>query len=171
MATVTKGDFSLDLGFIKLGAELSDEDRQCAWELYTEIATRVAVVGKRGDKNATNFDGELFSESLDSLYKFFQEARLIMRRFPVGRIKDFKQEHLGILINRVLANVLRPFLEVEWPISCLVGARSKSEESPYEIQQKYPKRTELLADWSALRFIMRRVELALAKEYKLIPLE
>jgi len=28
-----------------------------------------------------------------------------------------------------------------------------------------------LADWSALRFIMRRVESALAKEYKLIPLE
>jgi hypothetical protein len=44
MATITKGDFSLDIGFVKLGAELSDEDRQCAWELYTEIATRVAVV-------------------------------------------------------------------------------------------------------------------------------
>ena len=172
MATITKGDFSLDLAFIKLGAELSDEDRQCAWELYTEIATRVAVVGKRGDKNATNFDGELFSESLDSLYKFFQEARLIMRRFPVGRIKDFKQEHLGILINRVLANVLRAFLE-NWNGQYRVwwARASKSDESPYEIQQKYPKCAEFLADWSALRFIMRRVELALAKEYKLIPLE
>jgi len=172
MATITKGDFSLDLGFFKLGAELSDEDRQCAWELYTEIATRVAVVGKRGDKNATNFDGELFSESLDSLYKFFQEARLIMRRFPVGRIKDFKQEHLGILINRVLANVLRPFLE-NWNGQYRVwwARASKSDESPYEIQQKYPKRVEFLADWSALRLIMRRVESALAKEYKLIPLD
>jgi thymidylate kinase len=127
---------------------------------------------KRGDKNATNFDGELFSESLDSLYKFFQEARLIMRRFPVGRIKDFKQEHLGILINRVLANVLRPFLE-KWNGQYRVwwARASKSDESPYEIQQKYPKCAEFLADWSALRFIMRRVESALAKEYKLIPLE
>jgi len=35
MATITKGDFSLDLGFVKLGADLSDEDRQCAWELCT----------------------------------------------------------------------------------------------------------------------------------------
>ena len=36
MATITKGDLSLDLGFVKLGAELSDEDRQSAWELYTD---------------------------------------------------------------------------------------------------------------------------------------
>ena len=62
-----------------------------------------------------------------------------MRRFPVGRIKDFKQEHLGILINRVLANVLRPFLE-KWNGQYRVWwtRASKSEESPYEIQQKYP---------------------------------
>src|SRR6266404_6170977 len=111
MASFNKLSFELDLGFVKLGGDLSDQDRQCAWEFYSEIATRVAVVGKRGDKKAVNFDGELFADSLDSLYTFFKEARSIMRRFPVGRIKDFRQEHLGILINRILANVLRTFLD------------------------------------------------------------
>jgi hypothetical protein len=165
MATITKGDFTLDLGFVKLGADLSDDDRQCAWELYTEIATRVAVVGKRKDKAATNFDGELYSESLDSLYKFFQEARLIMRRFPVGRIKDFRQEHLGIHINRILNCVLRPFLE-KWRGQYRAWwlQASKSEDSPYEIQKTFPKHQEFLADWTALRFIMRRAETNLAKE-------
>src|SRR5437763_16654342 len=98
MATITKGDFSLDIGFVKIGAELSEEDRQCAWELYTEIATRVAVVGKRLDKTCKDFDGELFSESLDSLYHFFRECRGIMRRFPVGRFRVARQIHLGLPI-------------------------------------------------------------------------
>ena len=172
MATITKGSFSLDLGFFKLDTELSDEDRQCAWELYTEIATRVAVVGKRKDKAATDFTGELYSDSLDSLYVFFRECRGIMRRFPVGRIKDFRQEHLGIHINRILANVLRPFLE-KWNgvYRSWWSLASKTDGSPYEIQKTFPKNQEFLADWTALRFIMRQVERNLSTQYKLVPLE
>lgn len=172
MATITKGDFSLDLGFFKLGADLSEDDRQCAWELYTEIATRVAVVGKRGDKTAANFDGELYGESLDSLYSFFRECRLIMRRFPVGRVKDFRQEHLGVLIHRILGHVLRPFLE-KWSgqYRAWCSKTPHIKDHPYETQRCFPKHEEFLADWTALRLIMRRVESTLAKEYKLVPLE
>jgi hypothetical protein len=172
MATITKGIFTLDLGFFKLGAELSELDRQCAWEIYTEIATRVAVVGKRGDRLATNYDGELYSESLDSLYTFFKESRSIMRQFPVGRIKDFREEHLGILISRILANVLRPFLE-KW--NCRYRSwwskAQKHEGSPFEIQQGFPDLKEFVADWTALRLIMRHVEKKMASQYKLVPLE
>lgn len=172
MATITKGSFSLDLGFFKLDTELSDEDRQCAWELYTEIATRVAVVGKRKDKTAKNFDGELYSESLDSLYNFFKEARNIMRKFPVGRIKDFRQEHLGVLISRILSNVMRPFLE-KWngQYRAWCAKRHLIKDHPYEEQKCFPKHDEFLADWTALRLIMRQVERKLAEQYKLVPLE
>ena len=45
MPTLTKGSFSLNLGIVQLGGELSDADRQYAWELYTEMSTRVAVTG------------------------------------------------------------------------------------------------------------------------------
>jgi hypothetical protein len=41
MATLTKGSFSLNLGIVKLGADLSDDDRQCAWELCTKLSTRM----------------------------------------------------------------------------------------------------------------------------------
>ena len=34
---------------VQIGGELADEDRQCAWELYTELSTRVAVTGKSDD--------------------------------------------------------------------------------------------------------------------------
>ena len=171
MATITKGSFSLDIKFFKLDAELSDEDRQCAWELYTEIATRVAVMGKRGDKPATDFSGELYSESLDSLYGFFRECRGIMRRFPVGRIKDPRQIHLGVLINRILANVLRPFLE-KWNgrYRSWWSKASKGDGSPYEIQEQFPERADFLKDWSDIRKIMREAETQLAKQYKLVPL-
>jgi hypothetical protein len=172
MANITKGSFTLNLGFVKLGAELSELDRQCAWEFYTEIATRVAVVGKRGDRLATSYDGELYSESLDSLYAFFKESRSIMRQFPVGRIKDFREEHLGILISRILANVLRPFLE-KW--NCRYRSwwakALKQEGSPFDIQKTFPDLKEFLADWTALRLIMRQVEKKMAAQYKLIPLE
>jgi len=171
MAEIKRGEFSIDIGFVKLAAELSEEDRQCAWELYTEIATRVAVVGKRLDKTCKDFDGELLSESLDSLYSFFRECRGIMRRFPVGRIKDPRQIHLGILINRILGSVLRPFLE-KW------SGRYRSwwlttakNESPYEVQRQFPGCDELIKDWAAVREIMRTVETKLAEQYKLVALD
>ncbi len=172
MAIIKEGSLSLNLGLVQLGGKLTEDDRQCAWEFYTEIATRVAIVGKRMDKTAASFDGELYSESLDSLYRFFQESRLIMRRFPVGRIKDFRQEHLGILINRILAGVVRPFLE-KWngQYRAWWAQASKADASPYDIQKKFSKHDEFLADWTALRLIMRRVEVTLAKEYKLVPLD
>ena len=43
MPEIKEGSFELDLGLVKLGAKLSDDDRQCAWELYTEIVTRVTL--------------------------------------------------------------------------------------------------------------------------------
>ncbi len=171
MAAFTKGDFSLDLGFASLGGELTDDDRQCAWELYSEIATRVAVVGKHGDAECKDFSGELYSESLDSLYNFFQECRGIMRQFPVGRIKDPRQLHLGIFISRILAKVLRPFLE-KWngKYRHWLSQKMKPEFNPYEVQESFPDKDRFLKDWSDVRKIMREAETQLAKQYQLVEL-
>src|SRR2546430_15978194 len=111
MPELKRGTFTLHLGLFQLEAELSEEDRQCAWELYTEIVTRVAVVGKLHDATATDFSGELLIESLDSLHAFFTELRAIMRRFPIGRLSRDRTFHLGVLINDLVVNTLRPFLE------------------------------------------------------------
>ena len=172
MAIISKGTFSLDLFFLKLETELSEEDRQCAWEFYVELSTRVAVVGKLGDKEAANFDGELWSESMESLYAFFKECRLIMRRFPVGRIKDPRQEHLGRFIHRILENVVRPFLE-KWNARFRPwwAKASRGEGSPYELQAGFPERQEFLADWTALRLIMRAASRSLAEQYQLMKLD
>ena len=169
MTTVARGSFSLNLGIVKLGAELADDDRQCAWELYSEISTRVSVTGKLSDSECKNFEGELFIESLDSLYKFFQEARQIMRKFPVGRIALENKNHLGVVISRCMDNVLRPFLE-KWHVDYRHWWEhiSNPRLSPFERQKEYPKVEEFLKDWCDLRMIMRALQKELINVYSLV---
>lgn len=169
MPVLTKGGFSLNLGFVQLSGDLSDDDRQCAWELYTELATRVAVTGKKKDEDCKNFDGELYSESLASLYKFFQEARLIMRKFPVGRLGGVHQNHLGVMIARVMSEVLRPFLE-KWQVDYRHWWEYESNQDmmPLERQKQFPKLQEFLDDWASVRWLMRQLQKELVDVYKLV---
>lgn len=169
MVTIAKGSFCLDLGIVKLGADLSDLDRQCAWELFSEISTRVSVTGKLSDSECTNFEGELFIESLDSLYKFFQEARQIMRKFPVGRIAIENKNHLGVLISRCMDNVLRPFLE-KWHVDYRHWWEhiSNPRLSPFERQKEYPQLNDFKKEWCDLRLIMRALQKELIKVYSLV---
>jgi hypothetical protein len=143
-----------------------------AWELYSEIVTRVAVVGKRRDPTCRDFSGEFYAESLDSLYNFFRECRGIMRKFPVGKLPESNQEHLGVLINRILNDVLRPFLE-QWngPFRSWWATAKDQKGSPYEIQNQYSEQERFLRDWSDVRRIMRQVEQTLRDAYKLTPLK
>ena len=108
MAVLTKGNFSINLGIFKVGGDFSDDDRQCAWELYTEIITRLAVHGRSSTDLSLEeqFDGELFSESLASLYSFFCEMRGIMRKFPVGKIKYTDEYHLGKFTCAIMNDIL-----------------------------------------------------------------
>lgn len=172
MATITKGTFSLDIGFIKIGADFQEPDRQCAWEFYTELSTRVAVTGKPKDQDCTDFSGEVYAESLSSLYIFFGETRKIMRQFPVGTIGPLKIENdLGALIHRAMRDVLRPFLET-WQADYRYWWAEKSDKSlsPFERQEQYPRVKEMLSQWSEVRAIMRAIQDNLASSYKLIDL-
>lgn len=169
MAVLKKGSFSLNLGFVKLGGDLTDDDRQCAWELYTELSTRVAVTGKLGDPECTDFDGEVYAESFESLYRFFQEAREIMRKFPVGRLEQGSQDHLGILISRVFADALRPFLE-KWQADYRHWWEHEANPHlpPMDRQKEYPRVGALLADWAAVRWLLRELQRTLVDEYRLV---
>ena len=136
MPELREGDFSINFGVVKLGGKLSEQDRQCAWQLYTEIVTRVAVSGKRRDDTCCDFSGEIIVESLSSLHAFFQETRQIMKQFPVGKLPERKQSHLGSLIHDLLADVLRPFLE-KWQADYRAWweQQNKSAGSWFEIQK------------------------------------
>jgi hypothetical protein len=168
MPELMEGNFTLDFGVVKLGGKLSQLDRQCAWQLYTEIVTRVAVSGKRRDETSSDFSGEIITESLGSLHAFFQEARIIMKEFPVGKLKEKNQNHLGILIHDLLADVLRPFLE-KWQADYRAWweQQNRLSESWFDMQKRYPRYKELLEDWAHLRKLMRKLERQIRDEYKL----
>ena len=170
MATFKEGNFSINLGLVKLDGRLTDDDRQCAWELYAEIITRVAVVGKWGDKEATSFQGEIYAESFTSLYRFFQEARSIMRKFPVGRIEKPTKDHLGVMIQRILTDALRPFLE-KWHgnYRSWWDLQMKNPRNPFEIQKEFENLKPMLEDWSSIRRIMRRAAHEICEAYQLEP--
>ncbi len=169
MAILKKGNFELNFGFLKVSAEVSEEDRQCAWALYTEMSTRVSVIGKSRDSECKNFEGELLVESLNSLYAFFQEARRIMRDFPVGRLEQGKKEHLGVMISQVMENVLRPFLE-KWHMDFRYWWEHQSNPRllPKDRQSEYPKLTEFLDDWASVRYLMRELQKELIAVYRLV---
>ena len=168
MAVLEKGNFTLNLGLIKLSGTLSDLDRQCAWELYTELSTRVAVTGKSIDLECKDFTGELYIESLQSLFKFFQESREIMKKFPVGKLEKTNTSHLGVLIYRVLKDVLRPFLE-KWQVEYRHWWENKSNPrlAPMERQLEFPRHKKFISDWASLRWLMRKTQKELVEVYKL----
>lgn len=168
MPVITEGGFTLNFGVVQLGGKLSEQDRQCAWKLYAEIVTRVSVSGKRRDESCGDLSGEVLIESLESLHAFFREARQIMKEFPVGKLKEKNQSHLGILIHDLLAEVLRPFLE-RWQADFRAWweQQDKSSRSWFQIQKEYPDYLNFTEDWKHLRRIMRNVENQLRIEYKL----
>src|SRR5687767_12866851 len=99
MAVFKGGNVSLNLGILQVTGDFSDEDRQCAWELYTELRTRGALHHHSSSRK------ELMIEVFDSLYEFFREARAIMKRFPVGHLGT-EAYHLGYLIDDLLNEYL-----------------------------------------------------------------
>jgi len=167
MVEIKHGCFTLDLGIFKVQASVSEEDRQCAWELYTEISTRRSLVGKAGDEKCVDYEGEVLVESLDSVHVFFRECRGIMRKFPVGKLPD-QTKHLGILTNQLLINVLRPFLE-KWQSDFRYwwGQKANPNLPPFERQKEYPRYDEFLGDWTNLRLLMRDLQKEMLAQYKL----
>jgi len=158
--------FSL-FGLVTLDGTLADDDRQCAWELYTEITSRVSIIGKDNDPTAEDFSGEVLAESLKSLHEFFREARGIMRKFPVGKIKEPNQKHLGVLINLMLQRIIRPFLETWQSDFRYWYEQNKHKGAPFEVQEQFPKIKEMKQEWSNLRLSMRELEEVLIENYKL----
>lgn len=171
MPVFTKANFKINLGIASIGGELTDDDRQCAWELYCELVSRVALVGKLDEHGKQVFVGERYDQSLDSLCAFVKEARGLMRRYPVGRLAaGGPQNHLGFFIASLLEIVLRPFLE-KWRASYRhwweQAHTQRPDGSPFELQETYPRLAEMQQDWIALRRFCREAARELTHTFSL----
>jgi hypothetical protein len=95
---------NLPFGLGGVNIEVSDAEARAAWQLYVELATRVAAYPLESGAGSAR-------EALDSLYTLFDTTRRVLREAgpEVGRGPDA----LGPLAIRILNEGVRPFL-VAW---------------------------------------------------------
>ena len=91
-----------------------------------------------------------------------------MRKFPVGSIGTTNQGHLGVMISRVISDVLRPFLE-KWQVKFRHWWENESNPrlNPTERQKDFPELENFLSDWTAVRWLMRELQKELIDVYQL----
>jgi hypothetical protein len=101
----------------------SEEERNAAWELYVELATRVAVVP---------LNLGLLREVLSSLYLLFATTRGILRQYgpAVARPRPEGEYNFAQLAILVLNYELRPLLANWNPALAHWESRRQVDQSP-----------------------------------------
>jgi hypothetical protein len=98
------------LGGVEQTWEPDDDERRAAWELYVELATRIATVPLERDTG-------LAREALSSLYTLFGTTRAILRQYGPG-VAQPKMDggaSFGTLAVTVLNGAIRPLLSTWHP--------------------------------------------------------
>lgn len=124
---------------------VNKDDKQTAWELFIEVATRVST------QPLEPGDGFL-RESLNSLYQLFGQTRDILKRAQPTKIKRAKTvEYLALaMLNREL----RPFLS-KWHLRL-----SRFEAAGATDEAAWPENSQFRVELEMMR--ERLVEFALA---------
>ena len=170
MALFRIGDAQVELTVQPVAGDAADDDRQAAWSLYVDMATRVSVRGRLDAQGQDTF-GEVLADGVASLKRFFDRTRELIRGYPVGRASAASDGHLGAFALRMLETVHGPFLD-KWHTDVLHWWNEDSDRSrsPVLRQQAYPHLQRLLADWTAVRKLGREVVTELAERYGFGPL-
>ena len=112
-AKITKTKFGINLGFLSIDSEweIDDQQRQAAWEMYVELATRITT--------APLLPGEgLLREALSSLYSLFGTTRDILKKHgpSIATPANPEETTFGHLAVAILNKVLRPVLAKWHPL-------------------------------------------------------
>lgn len=136
------------IGTNKLKLLINDTDRQIAYKIWVELSTR--KIGLPID-----LEHDVISEVYDSWHTFFTVTRELVKDVPVNKFRRKETEEIVRLSIGVLNDGLRPHL-TKWQARFRRWYGNATEhsdfidQSPQEIQQKYPKYDELQADLLAV---------------------
>lgn len=141
-------EVGLNLHFLSLRGtwKPNDDERRAAWELYVELATRIAVVPLGPNEG-------LMREALSSLYALFPITRDILRTHgPVlGRPRPNGEYNFAQLAVVVLNYELRPLLAHWHPALETWEAKRPTEQSRAEHESAWPAAAQLRADLEQTR--------------------
>lgn len=136
------------IGPNKLKLLINETDRQIAYKIWVELSTR--KIGLPID-----LEHDVISEVYDSWHTFFTVTRELVKDVPVNKFRRKETEEIVRMSIGVLNDGLRPHL-TKWQARFRrwYGKATEHsgfiEQSPQEIQQRYPKYDELQADLLAV---------------------
>ena len=147
------------------GTWVPDESqREAAWELYVELATRIAVVELKPDEG-------LLREALTSLYSLFATTRNILREKGPDVAKPGTGDmSFGQLAVSVLNGTVRPFL-VKWhPVLGDYEEIRPPEVSQIDHERSWHRAGELRTELSELQAALASYAAQLAEVAEVPPL-
>ena len=133
-------EVTLGIGSNMVTLKYNKKDQEIAYKLWVELGTR-----KIGLMFEPEYD--VLTEVYDSWYAFFSISRELLKEIPVERLQYSSQ--LVTLTENVLNKGLRPHLTMwqakyrKWYAS---NEAKYGEETPQEIQKKFPQYEELEKD-------------------------
>lgn len=130
--------------------EPADAERTAAWQLYFQLASRVAVVPLEREQG-------VLREALSSLYSLYDVTRGILHEHgpavappvPPGRLT------FGVLAMVTLNRVLRPLLTVWHPKLAAYEALRPADQDPVTYERQWPEAEELRHQLAATREALR----------------
>ncbi|MFF2651138.1 hypothetical protein [Streptomyces sp. NPDC058045] len=128
----------------------ADAERTAAWQLYFQLASRIAVVPLERDQG-------VLREALSSLYSLYDVTRGILHEHgpavappvPPGRLT------FGVLAMVTLNRVLRPLLTVWHPKLAAYEAMRPAGRDPVTYERDWPEADELRHQLAATREALR----------------
>ncbi|MCX7146389.1 MAG: hypothetical protein NT042_09345 [Sulfuritalea sp.] len=144
---VNEAEFGFGTGKVKLKANI--DDLQVGFSFWTELTTR--KIGLPFDD-----DHDVIVEIYDSWFHFFGIARELIKSIPVSKVRNNASTKELVLVSVYILNEeLRPHLTRwqaqyrRWWDTALADSANK-ELTPQQLQRKYPKHDELVADLKAV---------------------
>lgn len=133
-----------------------DSEREAAWELYVELATRISVVELGEDEG-------LLREALSSLYTVFGTTREILRRYGPAVAPRVAPGRLtfGLLAVNVLNLSIRPLLSRWHPLLTAHEANRGEHVDPVSHERRWARAEELRGEINDVRQVLLSLALAL----------
>lgn len=134
-----------------LTVNVAKSDRLAAWRIYSQIKTRVAAI----DFNE-KYDSVLLVH--ESLYKVFDVIRTEISEIPIDRVKKNRADAMVDFYLGILNEGIRPHL-TQWHIPLKQWVENEQKKHPdqsiLELEQRYPRRKELLESLAAMNNRMK----------------
>lgn len=148
--SITIDEINLGIGDSSVKLTYNKKDQEIAYKLWVELSTR--KIGLMFDK-----EHDVITEVYNSWYEFFKIARELLKDIPASRLPY--SNDLIELTEKVLNKGLRPHLTI-WQAKYRKWYEKEpvnnTEDTPQELQRKYPHYDELVDD--LIKTNMRMIE-------------